>query len=319
VTKYVIQRLALGVPTLLGLTVLVFVLIRVLIPVDVVDLASADAEVVDPELEQRLREEFGIDGSLPEQYLQWLGGIVTGDSGKSFYTGRSVSTELRRRIPVSLELGLGSLFISLVVAIPVGLYSAARQDTLADYLARGGAILFYAIPGFWIATLVLVFGSKWFGWAPPIEYKDLWEDPGANVKQMIAPMVILGLSPIGIQIRLIRTQVLEVIRQDYIRTARAKGVGPRQLYFRHVLRNALLPLVTVIGLALPGIVAGTVIFEQVFVIPGVGRYLLDSLNRLDLFVILGTNLFFGTLLVISNIVVDVSYGFIDPRVRLAST
>jgi peptide/nickel transport system permease protein len=318
VQKYIAQRLMLAIPTLLGLTLLIFFLIRVLIPIDVVDLATSDAEVSDPELEQRLREDFGIDGSLPEQYIHWLTGIVTGDSGKSFYTRRSVSTELNRRIPVSLELGLGALMISIVFAVPIGLYSAAKQDSMPDYIARGGAIMFYALPGFWIATLVLVFGSKWYGWAPPIEYKDPWEDPISNFKHVIAPMLILGLSPIGVQIRLIRTQVLEVIRQDYVRTARAKGVGPRTLYFRHVLRNALLPLVTVIGLALPGIVAGTVIFEQVFLIPGVGRYLLESLNRLDLFVILGTNLFFGGLLVVSNIVVDVSYAFIDPRIRLAT-
>ena len=315
--KYIAHRLMLAIPTLFGLTVLIFILIRVLIPIDVVDLASADAEISDPELEQQLREEFGIAGSLPEQYLNWAFGILKGDSGKSFYTGRSVTTELRRRIPVSLELGLGALAISVVFAVPIGLYSAAKQDSMPDYIARGGAILFYALPGFWIATLVLVFGSKWFGYAPPIEYKAPWEDPVSNFKHVIIPMLILGLTPIGVQIRLIRTQVLEVIRQDYVRTARAKGVGPKTLYFRHVLRNALLPLVTVIGLAVPGIVAGTVIFEQIFLIPGVGRYLLESLRRLDLFVILGTNLFFGGLLVASNIVVDVSYAFIDPRIRLA--
>jgi peptide/nickel transport system permease protein len=223
-----------------------------------------------------------------------------------------------RRIPISLELGMGALLISVVFSIPIGLMSAAMQDSLPDYVARGGAILFYALPGFWIATLVLVYGSKWFAWAPEIDYKDPWVDPIGNFKQVIIPMLILGLSPIGVQIRLVRTQVLEVIRQDYVRTARAKGLGTQSIYFRHVLRNALLPFITVLGLALPGVVGGTVIFEQIFVIPGVGRYLLESLNRLDLYVIMATNLFFGGLLVISNIAVDVSYAFIDPRIRLAT-
>ena len=176
---------------------------------------------------------------------------------------------------------------------------------MPDYIARGGAIMFYALPGFWIGTLVLVFGGRWFGWAPPIAYVEPWVDPWGNFKHVITPMLILGLSPIGIQIRLIRTQVLEVMRQDYVRTARAKGLGPRSVYSRHILRNALLPFVTVIGLALPGVVGGTVIFEQIFLVPGVGRYLLESLTRLDLYVVMATNLFFGALLVFANIIVDV--------------
>ena len=314
--KYVLQRVVLGVPTLLGLSMFIFFVFRVLIPVDVVDVATFDTETIDPELEQRLREEFGLTGPLPLQYVRWLGNIVTGDSGTSFFTGRSVTSEMLSRIPTSLQLGLGALLISVVFSIPIGLISAAKQDSMPDYVARGGAILFYALPGFWIGTLVLVFGGKWFGWAPPISYVDPWVDPWQNFKHVLTPMLILGLSPIGIQTRLIRTQVLEVMRQDYVRTARAKGLSTRTVYSRHVLRNALLPFVTVIGLALPAVLGGTVIFEQIFLVPGVGRYLLESLARLDLYVIMATNLFFGALLIFANIVVDVSYGLIDPRVRL---
>lgn len=236
--KYIIQRLVLGVPTLLGLTLFIFFVFRVLIPVDVVDVATFDAETVDPALEQKLREEFGLTGPLPLQYIRWLGNIVTGDSGTSFFTGRSVTSEMLNRIPTSLELGMGALLISIAFSIPIGLISAAKQDSIPDYVARGGAILFYALPGFWIATLVLVFGGRWFGWAPPISYVDPWVDPWGNFKHVITPMLILGLSPIGIQIRLIRTQVLEVMRQDYVTTARSKGLGARTVYTRHVLRNA---------------------------------------------------------------------------------
>jgi len=317
-SKYLVQRLVLSVPTVLGLTILIFFLLRTVIPIDAVDFAFASAEASDPKREQELREEFGLTGPLPVQYVRWLGRILSGDFGSSFFTGKSVTSELLHRIPTSVELGVGALTLSLFIAVPLGLMSAAKQDSLPDYAARGSAILFYAVPGFWVATLVLVFGSLWFNWAPPIKYRPLWEDPIANLRQVALPMLILGLSPIGTQIRLVRTQVLEVLRQDYVRTARAKGLGTREVYFRHVLRNSMLPIVTVVGLQLPGVVAGTVIFEQIFVLPGVGRYLLDSVQRLDLYVIMATNLFFGFLLVFANIVVDVSYAFIDPRIRLTS-
>ncbi len=314
--KYVAQRLLLSIPTLIGLTLVVFFVLRVVIPIDAVDLKFASAGVSDPEKAKELREELGITGPLAVQYLRWAGRLVSGDFGKSFYTGRTVAEELILRVPTSLEVGLGALLITIVIAIPVGILSAVKQDSFADYISRGGAIFFYAIPGFWIATLVLVFSSLWFNWAPPTEYHDLWVDPWANLKQVTLPIVLLGLSPIGTLIRLVRTQVLEIIRQDYVRTARAKGLPSRTVYTRHVLRNSLLPIVTVIGLQVPNLVAGTVIFEQVFVLPGVGRYLLDAVQRLDLFVLMATNLFFGTLIVMANLAVDVSYGFIDPRVRL---
>lgn len=314
--KYVMQRLALSVPTIVGLTMIVFFLLRAVVPIDAVDLKFANAGVNDPARAAELREELGITGPLPLQYIRWVGRMVSGDLGKSFYTGRSVLEELAYRVPTSLEVGFGALLITIVLAIPIGVLSAVRQDSLADYLARGGAILFYAIPGFWVATLTLVFGSLWFGWAPPTEFRELWVDPVANLKQVIVPTLLLGLAPIGTLTRLVRTQVLEVVRQDYVRTARAKGLPSHLIYTRHVLRNSMLPIVTVIGLQVPNLIAGTVIFEQVFVLPGVGRYLLDAVQRLDLYVLMATNLFFGTLIVLSNLVVDVSYALIDPRVRL---
>ena len=316
--RYLGQRLALMIPSLVGLTIIIFFVIRVLIPVDAVDLASADTEIDDPELEAQLREELGISGPVVLQYVGWLGRMATGDLGESFYTKRPVTQELKDRIPVSLEVGGLALAITVVLAIPIGIFSAVKQDTAGDYLVRGSAIMFYAIPGFWVATLALVFGSRWFNWAPPIDYAHPWEDPIANLSQMAAPVLILGLSPIGTMTRLVRTQVLEVIRQDYVTTARAKGLGTRDLYGRHVLRNALLPIVTVIGFSLPGIVNGTVIFEQIFVLPGVGRYLLESVQRLDLYVIMATNVFFGLMIMVTTLLVDVSYAFIDPRVRISS-
>ena len=314
--RYVTQRVLMAVPTLVVLTLVIFFVVRVVIPVDSVDLKFAGAGVDDPQRAQELREELGITGPLPLQYLRWAGKILQGDFGRSFYTGRSVAVELMLRVPVSIEVGLGALFITIVSAIPLGILSAVKQDSTADYATRGSAIFFYAVPGFWLATLVLVFGNRWFGFAPNVEYQQLWHDPWANIKQVALPIVLLGLSPIGTMIRLTRTQVLEVIRQDYVRTARAKGLSSFTIYSRHVLRNSLLPIVTVIGGRIPELVAGTVIFEQIFVLPGVGRYLLDAIQRLDLYVLMATNLFFGALIVFMNLVVDVSYGFIDPRIRL---
>ena len=315
--RYLGQRLLLSVPTLIGLTIVVFFLVRVVVPVDSVDLKFAGAGVSDPERAAELRKELGITGPIPMQYVGWASKMIRGDFGKSFYTGRSVTEEMMSRLPVSMEVGLGSLVGTVLLALPIGVLSAVKQDSIADYASRGTAILFYALPGFWVATLVLVFGNLWFDFAPSTDYKSLWEDPGANLGQMAIPIVLLGLAPIGTMTRLVRTQVLEVIRQDYIRTARAKGLASSTIYTRHVLRNAMLPIVTVIGLQIPNLIAGTVIFEQIFVLPGVGRYLLDAVQRLDLYVLMATNLFFVTLIVMANLAVDMSYALIDPRIRLS--
>jgi len=315
--QYIVQRIALMVPTLIGLTAVIFFALRVLVPTDAIDLAYDTDDIPDPERMQQLREEFGLSGPLPMQYLKWLGGVATGDLGISISSGRPVTEELYRRVPTSLQLGMGALVITMVIAIPVGLVSAARQDSWIDYLARGSAILFYAVPHFWIAILVVVFASVWFSWAPSTQYRSFFEDPIANLNHVWLPMVILGLNATGTMIRLTRTQVLEVVKADYVRTARAKGLKSNAIYSRHVLRNSLLPIITIVGLQISNIVAGTVIFEQIFMVPGVGRYLLQALQQLDIFVILGVNLFLGLVLVFSNLIVDIIYGIVDPRIRLS--
>ena len=313
--RYIIQRLLLAVPTLFGLTLLVFVALRVVLPTDVVDRIVGEYGRNDVERQRQLREELGLSASLPRQYLTWIGGILRGDMGRSLHSGIPVTTEMRRRIPVSLELGLVGLASSVLLAIPIGMIAAIKQDRAPDYLLRGGAILLNALPGFWLAILILTFGSIWFQWAPPVKFKYLTEDPWEHLKIMLTPALLIGLTPSGGLIRLVRTQMLEVLRQDYIRTARAKGLQPGTVVFRHALRNSLIPVVTVIGLTLPTLVAGTVIFETIFIIPGVGRYLVDSVNNLDYPVIQATNLFFAVLIVAANLAVDVSYAVLDPRIR----
>jgi peptide/nickel transport system permease protein len=216
---------------------------------------------------------------------------------------------------VSFELGVWGQTTAIALSVPMGVWAALRQDKLPDYGLRTLAIMLNAVPGFWIAVLVITFGSIWFNWAPPIHFKYLWDDPIGHIAIMATPALIIGLTPSGGLIRLVRTQMLEVLRQDYIRTAHAKGLNQNTVLYKHALRNALIPVVTSIGVGLPNIIAGTVIFEQIFIIPGMGRYLVDAVNNLDYPVIQGLNLVFATLLMLSVLLVDVSYAFLDPRIR----
>jgi peptide/nickel transport system permease protein len=315
VQQYVIQRLLLCIPTLIGITLVTFVGLRLALPGDVVEQIVGEYGHTDEELKQNLREELGLSSSIPVQYLRWLGDIARGDLGTSLHSGRSVTSELRARIPVSLELGLWGLLTALVTSIPLGVIAAVKQDRWPDYGLRSIAILLNAVPGFWLAVLVITFGSIWFNWAPPIRFTYLTEDPWAHLKIMLLPAILIAITPSGGLVRLVRTQMLEVLHEDYIRTARAKGLGDRAVMYRHALRNTLIPVVTVVGVSLPGLIAGTVIFEQIFIIPGMGRYLVQSVNTLDYPVIQATNLVFAFLLIFSVLLVDISYAFIDPRIR----
>jgi peptide/nickel transport system permease protein len=312
---FLIQRLVLALPTLIGITILTFVGLRVVIPGNVVDIVLAQAEGNDEELEEQLREDLGLNGSLPSQYLRWVGRVLQGDFGESLHTGRPIGPDIARRAAVSFELGAWGLFSAIIVSVPLGVWAAARQDKWPDYGLRSFAILVDAMPGFWIAVLIITFGSIWFNWAPPIDFKQLTDDPIAHLKIMLLPAVIIGITPSGGLLRLVRTQMLEVLRQDYIRTAYAKGLPERVVFYRHALRNSMLPVVTVIGLSLPGVVAGTVIFEQIFVIPGMGRYLVEAVNQRDYPIIQAVNLLFALLLVAAVIIVDLTYSLLDPRVR----
>jgi peptide/nickel transport system permease protein len=315
VQRYILQRLLLSIPTVIGVTVLTFVGLRVILPGDVVDTIIGEAARHDPELRRELERDLGLDTNLPVQYVRWLGQILQGDLGASVHSGRSVTAELSRRVPVSFELGLWAQLSAIVVSVPMGVWAAVAQDRFPDYGLRTLAILLNALPAFWIAVLLITFGSIWFSWAPPITFKTLTQDPVAHLKIMALPALIIGLTPSGGLIRLVRTQMLEVLRQDYVRTAHAKGLSRTAVFYRHALRNALIPVVTVIGVGLPGIIAGTVIFEQIFVIPGMGRYLVDAVNTRDYPVIQGLNLVFALLLIVSVLLVDISYSFLDPRIR----
>jgi peptide/nickel transport system permease protein len=252
------------------------------------------------------------------QYLRWAGAALRGDLGRSLWQNTPVTTQLLERLPVTFELGLLALIVALCVAIPIGVYSATRQDTAGDYVTRSFSILMLAIPGFWLGTLVMVFPSIWWGWSPEIKYVPFGQDPMRNLTQMIVPGIILGTSLSAVTMRLTRTMMLEVLRQDYIRTALAKGLSERLVVARHALRNALIPVVTLIGLQAPLLIGGAVIMEQIFVIPGMGLLLLEAVGQRDYPIITGVFLVLGVSVMLINLLVDLSYGLLDPRIRYGS-
>jgi peptide/nickel transport system permease protein len=311
--QYIARRLLFMIPTMLGVTLLVFTILR-LLPGDAVTLMIQDFGGYAKDADD-LRAKLGLDKPFHEQYLIWLGHIVRGDLGVSLRSGTPVTEDIAARIPVTLELGVLGLLISLLISIPLGVYSAVRQDTLSDYIARSAAIGMLAIPGFWLATLSITLPSIWWGWSPPVRYSQLLDDPGKNLSHMIIPAVILGIGLSGTIMRLTRTQMLEVLRQDYVRTATAKGLAPRMVLYRHALKNSLIPIVTVLGLQLTVLISGTVVLENVFAVPGMGRFLLDAINGRDYPQVQAVVLIFALLIIGSNLFVDILYAWLDPRIR----
>ena len=313
--KYILRRIILMIPTLFGLTFLVFAMVR-LVPGDIVALIAGDFGATSPEVRAAILTDFGLDANIPLQYVRWLGDIARFDIGTSLLSGRSVTSELSDRLPVTIELGLLALSFNVLLGIPIGVISAIRQNTTADYVGRSLAIGMLAAPNFWIALLLITFAGKYFTWGvPPTVYVGITEDPIANLKLMLVPALILGASSSGGVMRFTRTAMLEVLRQDYIRTAQSKGLTERAVIVRHALKNALIPVVTVIGLGIPGIVGGSVIIEAVYSIPGMGRYYISAVQQLDFPVVQAINLISAVVIVFANLGVDLSYAWLNPRIR----
>lgn len=238
------------------------------------------------------------------------------DLGRSIISGRTVTSELENRLPVTLQLGVMAIFFSLLIALPIGILSAIRQDTIWDYVGRSFAIGMLAVPGFWVALLLITLAGRYFEWGvPPKSYIRITDNPIGNIRMLTVPSIILGAGLSGSVMRFTRSAMLETLRQDYIRTAWAKGLRERVIIVRHAMRNALIPVVTVVGLQLPILVGGTVIIEQVYSIPGMGRYYVTSVNSLDYPVIQAINLLVATVVVFTNIAVDITYSILDPRIR----
>jgi peptide/nickel transport system permease protein len=313
---YVARRMLALVPTLFFASLIVFVTVR-LIPGDVIDLMLSQNDVSASQLTRdQLIAALRLDKPMWEQYGRWIGAILLrGDFGQSLWQNTPVAELLLARMPVTLELGLLALIVALTVAIPIGVYSAVRQDTPGDYVARSFSILMLAVPSFWTGTMVMVFPSIWWGWSPEVRFVPFSIDPIQNLKQMIIPAVILGTALSAVSMRLTRTMMLEVLRQDYIRTAWAKGLSEPLVVSRHALRNALIPVVTLIGVQAPLLIGGAVIMEQIFVIPGMGLLLLEAVNQRDYPIITGVFLVVGVAIMLLNLLIDLSYGLLDPKVR----
>ena len=312
---YIFRRLLLMVPSLFILTVLVFLSVR-FIPGDAIDLMTMEygAGQVDRET---LERELGLDVPFYVQYGRWMEGIVLhGTLGKSLFGGAfSVEEKILDRLPVTIELGVLAIAIGLVIALPVGIYSAIRQDTAADYLGRSVAIIGLATPNFWLALMVMLYPAIWWGWSPPMQWVPLTEDPLGSLGVFIIPSLILGTYLSAATMRMIRTMMLEVLRQDYIRTAWSKGLKERVVIIRHAVKNALIPVVTLIGLQMPILVGGSVIMENIFNLPGLGRLMVAALEDRDYPVVSGVNLFFATMVMGINLLIDLIYPILDPRVR----
>ncbi len=327
---YIIRRFLLIIPTLLILSILVFLSVR-FIPGDVintmVDLEQSAMVGIDREALLRM---LGLDVPVYVQYGRWIGvlptpdfvtgkshfkGLLQGSLGESLMSPFTIEERILGRLPVTIELGLLATVIGLLIALPVGIYSAVRQDTAADYLGRSVAIIGLATPNFWLALMVIIFPSIWWGWSPSMELIPFVEDPLGNLGMFIIPSLILGTASAAATMRMTRTMMLEVLRQDYIRTAWSKGLRERIVVIRHAVKNALIPVVTLIGLQLPILVGGSVIMENIFNLPGLGRLMVVALEDRDYPVVSGVNMFFATGVVGFNLLIDLVYAYLDPRVR----
>jgi peptide/nickel transport system permease protein len=310
--RYLLKRLVVAIPSLIIASLIIFTLPR-LLPGDAVQLMleeKAYGKDVDD-----LRHKLGLDRPIYIQYFAWLGQIGRGDLGESLWTKRTVTEELRMRLPVTLLLGGMAACFAVIIGIPIGVLSAVRADTLRDYAARSAAILGLSVPGFWLATLVIVLPAIWWGWTPHLGFTEFSKSPSAHVLQFILPAFILGIASGAAIMRLTRAMLLEVLRQDYVRTAWAKGLREGVVVLKHSLKNAVIPVVTIFGIQFAQIFSATVIIENIFQLPGVGRFLFDAILQRDYPVIQGINLVVVSIIVLINLTVDLVYGVLDPRIR----
>jgi len=315
-TSYILRRLLLVIPTVFIMTTIIFFAVR-FIPGDIIDIMMSEmGESASPDARANLERALGLDAPIHVQYGRWLENLfLHGDLGDSIRGNVTVSKAITDRLPVTLELGVLAIVVGLLISFPIGIYSGIRQDTIGDYIARSFAIACIALPSFWIGVMVMVFPSIWWGWSPNPAYIPFTEDPAGNLAQFIIPAVILGMALSGVNMRMVRTMMLEVLRQDYVRTAWSKGLKERVVVGRHALKNALIPVITIIGLQLPVLIGGAVIIEQIFCLPGIGILTIQSATQRDYPVLLGIILVFSVAVMVINLIIDLTYGFLEPRIR----
>lgn len=312
---YLIRRVLAALLVLLIVSIIVFVMVHSL-PGDTLIVKLGESGRITPEQLAQARHDLGLDRSLPVQYVIWLGGVLRGDLGNSLiWDDQSVSGRLGDALPVSLSLALVASFVALIIAVPLGIISALKQDTVVDQAIRLVTITGLAVPSFWLGTLAILYMGIWFSYLPPLQYTPIWKDPWVNLQQMYIPGILLGINLSATLTRMTRSTVLEVLRHDYVRTARAKGLLQRTVMVRHVLRNALIPVVTIFGNQFAFLLGGTVVMEVLFALPGLGRQTFDSVLQRDYTQFQGNALLFGAFVVFTNIAVDLSYAYLDPRIR----
>ncbi|HEX3178061.1 MAG TPA: ABC transporter permease [Methylomirabilota bacterium] len=312
--KYVLRRVLLAIPVLALSSLIVFGLMRVM-PGDALTVLMGESGNVGERELASLRADLGLDRPYHEQYARWLWQLVSLNPGHSIFTNEPIAVSLTKAIPVTAELATLALLIGLVVAVPIGVISATRQDTASDYLGRLVAVSGLSLPDFWLATLVITFAAIWFHWIPPIGYVSLWDSPWRNLQQFLLPAAVLGFRLAAATMRMTRSTVLEVLREDYVRTAWAKGLGGRIVVYKHALKNALIPVVTIIGGQLGTLLAGTVIVETIFALPGMGRLTVEAILFRDYPVVQTNVMLVAGTLVALNLVVDLTYAWLDPRIR----
>ena len=312
----IVRRLLIAIPTLIGATILVFVVMRV-IPGDIAYALLAGEEgaaQVDPDALADLRRQLGTDRPLHVQYVDWIAGLLQGSLGDSMWNRLPVGGEIARRLPVTLEIALLSVAIGFGAGLPLGIVSALRRDTWADLIARIASILFLAIPSFWLGLLILLLTTRLFTWIPPLGYHPLWSSPGTNLVQVLFPSLVIGSHLMAIVARMTRSTMLEVINEDYIRVARAKGFSERQIVLRHALKNSLLPVLTIASLSFGTLLGGAVVMERVFSVPGIGSYLIESITVRDYTAVQALVFIFAAAFIVINLIVDLAHGWLDPRI-----
>lgn len=309
---YVLKRFLVAIPTLIGISILIFMMVR-LLPGDIVDVLSG-GDISDPALREQAREQLGLTGSYPEQYWRWVSGILQGDFGFSLRNTEPVSDVLLDALPITFELVFLGLLIAVVIGVPLGVLSAVKRDSKHDYAARIGGLIGVSIPNFWLATLLLLFTSRVLGWVPPLTYVPFYEDPIANLSQFILPAIAISVFTLAIVMRMVRATMLEVLGQDYVRTARAKGVKQKVVVLRHALRNALIPVVTVVGFEVGILMGGSAIVEIIFGLPGIGNTLINAIFNRDYPVVQGATMMLAFIFIFANLLVDLLYGVLDPRI-----
>ena len=312
--KYALRRLLMAIPVLVLASLIVFGLMRVM-PGDALTALMAESGNVGEKELQKLRKDLGLDLPYYKQYLVWVWQMVSFNPGDSIFTNEPIPVALRKAIPVTLELATLAMILGLVIAIPVGVLSATHQDRLSDYVGRVVAVSGLSMPEFWLGTLVITFAAIWFHWMPPIGYVSFWESPWKNLQQFLVPAAILGFRLSAATMRMTRSTVLEVLREDYVRTAWAKGLAGKIVVYKHALKNALIPVVTIVGGQLGVLLAGTVVVETIFALPGMGRLTVEAILYRDYPVVQTNVMLVAGTLVTLNLLVDMTYAWLDPRIR----